>query len=106
MGLIGYHDLHGIDLPESYIHVTRIQVSTKYEQIPDTSSFHKYLNIDYDFGIFKDKTTALADSNNPIKTFIRNRFQVQVMENTNLDVWYMVYGDIKNKKLYREFDND
>ena len=106
MGLTGFYNLGGIDINDSYIRITRFQTKTSYSKIGDTNEHAKYIHIDYDFSIYKDKGTALADPSNPLKTSVRNRFSHQITEGGVDDVWILIYDDLKVKQLFRDFEND
>lgn len=103
MGLEGSYNLGGIQVSNSYIRISRIQVKMSYSEIGDTGSFAKYLHIDYDYAMFKDKSTADIDPNGYIKQFFRNRFSYQLVSGGIDDIWQITYDDIGTKQLFRDF---
>ena len=105
MGLTGFYNLGGIDIDNGYIRVTRFQVSTSYSKIGDTTDHRKYLHIDYDYSLYKDKTVAETFPDDSIRTAVRNRFTHQITEGGVLDIWTLIYDDLKLKEKFRDFDN-
>ena len=106
MGLQGFYNLGGIELEDCYIHISRFQVNTQYVKVGDSTDHTKYLIIDYDYSMFKNKAMALNDPINPIKEFVRNRFSFQVVDDNIEDLWSIVYNDITTKQFFREFIQD
>lgn len=106
MALVGYYNWGGIDVLESYVRVTRFQTRTNYVQIGESSSYAKYLHIEYDYAVYKDKVTALANPSIPLKESLRNRFSYQIVEGGMMDIWYIIYADLKQKETFSTFDND
>lgn len=106
MALIGFYNLGGIEVGDSYLRVTRFQAKTTYSKIGDTNNHAKYLHIEYDFSIYKDKVTALTEPENPIKKSFRNRFIHQIKDGDTDDIWTLVYDDLKVNQLFRDFQND
>lgn len=103
MGLEGFYNLGGLEIDNSYIHITRYQVKTSYSKIGDTTNYSKYLHIDYDYSLFKDRATSKNDPNNPIKIFVRNRFTYELVNGGIDDIWQIIYDDIGLKQLFRDF---
>lgn len=103
MGLEGFYNLGGIEIDNSYIRITRYQVRTSYSRIGDTTSFAKYLNIDYDYNMYKDKANADTNHDSYIKQFLRNRVTHQLVPGATDNIWQIIYDDIGTKQLFRDF---
>lgn len=105
MGLYGFYNLSGIEIENSYIHITRFQVATQYISLGE-HTYSKYMVMDYDFALFKDKATSVAEPNSPIKKFQRNRITYQLIDGGSDDVWQIIYDDIRKNISFRDFIED
>jgi len=103
MAIEGVYNLGGLEMDNCYVHVTRYQVRTNYTKIGDTSDYAKYLIVDYDYAIFKDKATALNNPTTPIKLFPRNRFNYQLLDGGLSNIWQIIYDDLGTKQIFRDF---
>ena len=103
MAIQGEHSLNGIQLENSYVHITRIGCTKQYSEINDT--WAKYYVIDYDFGVFKNQEQFQLEPNEPIKKYFRVRFQTQILDDTSTDIWELAYSNLKNQLVFRDFTN-
>jgi len=103
MAIQGEQTLSGIELENSYVHITRVQCAKFYQEVDD--NWDKLYTIDYDFGVFKSKDQFQVEPNNPIKKYFRIRFQVKIYETSITDVWELAYENLKNQLTFREFTN-
>lgn len=103
MAINGSHSLNGIQLDDSYVHITRVQCSKQYTEQDD--NWVKFYTIDYDFGVFKDKVQFEIEPNNPIRRYFRVRFQTQIIDDSITDIWELAYTNLKNQLIFREFTN-
>lgn len=103
MAIQGEQILHGIELDNSYVHITRVGCNKVYQEIGNT--WAKFLSIDYDFGIFKNEEEYVKSPNNPLKRAYRIRFQQQIVEGVTSDVWILAYSNLKTQNIFRDFDD-
>jgi len=104
MAIVGNQTLHGIQLENSYVHITRVNCIKQYSQVGN--DWIKLYTIDYDFGVFPSKTQYELEPNNPLKMYFRARFQEQIVEDSISDIWELSYNNLKNQLSFKDFEND
>lgn len=103
MAIQGQQTLSGIQLDDSYVHISRVQCVKFYQEVDD--KWDKLYTIDYDFGVFKSKDQFQIEPNNPLKKYFRIRFQVKVFDDSITDIWELAYSNLKNQLTFRDFTN-